>query len=913
MRVSVLALTCISGLYSQAQCDRRAELDDKERTAVIAASQGTRESVSVELLADEACFRRVVEAVRRLGSQERFLDAKVGYAWFMVPKANLLDILDLAGVAEVWTATNDIEYTSWDPPQPPGPTAPMPHFTIPFPSVASVLPGDGPYFPAQESGLTDLWKGHPTADGRGVRVAFFDDGVDLLHPALSRALTAEGREVPKVSDFLTLSQPDEAAGWVRFDSPIKTVKGKFDARGRTWTAPYEGAFRFGIYSRRTYFGVWTPAVRGDLPPSIDVTAGVLWDEEAGRVWVDTNGDGSFLDQKPLRDYAETQDWDYFGTKDATADNRVPFGVKIDRSQARVYVSLAGASHGTFVAGTLAGNRLSGGLYDGAAPNVQLVDARGYTLNGQLATVIASLARNDVSALNRSSNFGGRSPGGGFEVDFYQRVLNRATTIYDKPISCYCYSKNALFIGDYQSAEMLRRNRQTKPPYSEAIHGAFLPASDGLMNSLLAPSAMLTGNSRYSPLFAKDKSGRTVWSGELPGSPAPDGYSIGENPSPTIPFGAGVMADLISEARRQHIPYTANRLIQAILTSSRLVKPFPTFQQGHGVIDAAGAWDQLTRMAAADDRANPELTSFIIEQGSSQERHPAEGFWSDFPEKRGAQTGQLWVTRRGGHRGSRRYALSLRGNDGTFQLLTRQLSLIQGVPAPVRFSFRVSPGQHLAFVRLLDISARVVMQEVPLFERTSVSEAIAPGVYEYRTTLSPLSADYQYVYLDPAVQAARFVMRVPYVGNGRYSGLAIPGVARGFLDNHRPSGPPLDPIHHVGPMEEVESLISNAGGGALALGKPHTYSIDWSNAGQIEYATPYDDPVPDVPIDGSFLIQKYAVTISGDGERLVATNQLADVTGRLELYNADVETESLDSAGSHGQAILERTLPAHLAQ
>lgn len=926
--LSLALLLFITSALAAAQCTKRPTLDDTERAALVAAAESNRSEISVELLDHEGCFQQMLDELHALGAKDRFTDAKVGYAWVMLPREKVPQIADLAGASEAWAGAADAGYQVWNaPPKGPAETAPVPSFTIPITHVAAELPPDGPYFPAQEAGLQELWKAHPDADGRGVRVALYDDGIDLLHPSLEQTIGAEGQRLPKVADIVPVSSPEEAEGWVRFGDPIHAVDGRFEAAGREWRAPHDGVFRFGMYRDELYFGAWFPGSSLGKPPAdVLLSVGVLWDENSNRVWVDTNGDGSFVDQKALGDYGETHDIDWFGSKTGDSDNRLPFGVKLSRDQNAVYISLGKGNHASAVAGTLAANRLTGGLYDGSAPNAQLVDVRGVTMNGMIVPVLAALGRKDVDLLNRSGIFIRYGPGSTLEEEFDRHVLDRATAAYDKPISCLCFSTGALSVDDYQSAEMLRRNRQTQPPYLEATNSDARPDLDGLINTIVAPSAMLATESRFNPIYVSSKEGKmvsTFGEGSGPGSPAPAGYWIGANPSPTIPYGAGVMADLISEARREHVRYNAHRIVAAVLLSGRIVSRIPLAQQGHGVINAAGAWEQLVKMAKADDPANPELTSFMVEEEHGGVRQPVQGFWADFPGKGESRSVRLWITRHGGYAGERVYRLALLKDDDTFQLATTRLRLPQGVAVPVSFSFKPGAGDHLAFMQLIDDAANALMAEIPLKERSSAGVPVSPGVEVYKTTLPPLRSESAHFHFDPTVQAARFVMRVPNAGLARFSNRGMPeflynsvGAPKpgGRLQETKlPTGTAVEASHHVGPMEQFDTLFEASSINPFAGSKPHVYDVYWSNGGGIEYATPYDPPVPDVPISGTVVISKYAVALNHSGNGVQVTNQLADITGRVEFYDAKLDSAQLAGEGSHSEAVLNRTLPAHLAE
>src|SRR5207302_8181196 len=133
---------------------------------------------------------------------------------------------------------------------------------------------------------------------------------------------------------------------------------------------------------------------------------------------------------------------------------------------------------------------------------------------------------------------------------------RAIAVYDKPIACFCTAANALHVMDYQSPELLRRNTRAPPPLAESVTSMVWFTQDGLVNTVLAPSAQLITQSRYDPMALPWEDGRLytwpIGSETRPASPAPDGYAIGFNESPTIPVVSGILADLIGEARRSRI-------------------------------------------------------------------------------------------------------------------------------------------------------------------------------------------------------------------------------------------------------------------------------------------------------------------------------------------------------------------------
>ena len=225
----------------------------------------------------------------------------------------------------------------------------------------------------------------------------------------------------------------------------------------------------------------------------------------------------------------------------------------------------GGVHGAFIGGAIAANRMTGGLFDGAAPAAQLIDVRsGVTL---IPSILRALARDDVDVVNRSGLIAMDLASGTFS----RRVFERALAVYQKPLVCFCNLPNALHVNDYQSADMLRRNRQLPPPHGEAMNSAAPFNADGLSNMVLAPSTSLLASSRYAPLDVAWDDHRRHMTKDRLSPPAPDGYSIGANNSPTIAFASGIVADLIGLARAKGIRYDYIRLMHAIFTSARQVR------------------------------------------------------------------------------------------------------------------------------------------------------------------------------------------------------------------------------------------------------------------------------------------------------------------------------------------------------
>lgn len=911
----ILLLTCHgSGL---AECTTAASPELDYVAMFVSAAHGSRPIVAVEALSQPGCEERMLAALNATGADVRFADRRVGYAMAMVPREKVMDILDLPGLQTAVAADRDSFYANpYQNPAPgreePGRAAPVPKISLPYPRVATELPPGGPYFAADEAGLTELWRKYPLADGRGVRIAVADRGLELLHPALQFAKDLRGNSIPKTADVISVTTPADDEGWVQLGDPISIVNGHFEALGSTWIAPSEeGVFRFGLYRRTVRLGVWEWAPDPTLT-TLNLSVGLLWNEKTGEVRVDTDGDHDFRNERVLHDFGKTQEIAWFGQKDSDGDNRIPFGVKADRAANRIYLSIADSPHGGMIEGTLAANRVSGGLFDGAAPSAQLIDVRSPPRIWFMQLMLRAFARKDIDVLNVSGILGyGR---GVTNESFWRSVIERAIAVYDKPLACYCDSIGSLHVSDYQSREMLRRNRQLGPPYWDAVNGGVDLFPDGRINLILAPSANLTTESRYMPFDRLFKDGRRHFDGiiDAMSPPSPDGYTIGANPSPTIPVVTGILADLVGEARREHVRFSAPRLTEAVAIGARVLGDFPAAQQGFGVVDANAAWEQLKAMSAVDDPNNPVLTSFTVEEAVQGDRKPVQGYQADEVPDGQTISGELWVTRHGGYAGPRSYRLDLKLDDKTYSLPDRKAVFIRDQPTVVHFKAVATPGLHVAFLQLIDAQAGVVMQEIPLAVRTPHMPAtVAAGVEQYRELLPPRRSDRVYVELDKSVQAAGFRMTIPYAGGAGISARVIPGLIFGvagdrFVPTTAPSGPPVDAAHHVGPIQDLQSLYENS--------TPGIQEAFWENRGRPEYETPYDPPAPDIPISGTLTVTQYAIKFAEESNKTVrATNQLAELEGHTEFYDANIHILALAGVGSRGSSEIVRTIPGGLTQ
>jgi len=154
-----------------------------------------------------------------------------------------------------------------------------------------------------------------------------------------------------------------------------------------------------------------------------------------------------------------------------------------------------------------------------------------------------------------------------------------------------------------------------------------------------------------------------------------------------------------------------------------------------------------------------------------------------------------------------------------------------------------------------------MQQIPLHIIVpNRLTRVAPGTYRFHTTIPPRRGQIQYFAFPGHPSAIAVRVQIPFdgkrmhpdhgIGKSSRTMMAVPlsprmigeESSRWFVDldpPQEPTGTALDPVHHVGPMENLQTVDRHPDGSLLWL--------YWGNRELPEYETPYDSPAPTVPI------------------------------------------------------------------
>ncbi|MGH9893313.1 MAG: S8 family serine peptidase, partial [bacterium] len=101
---------------------------------------------------------------------------------------------------------------------------------------------------------------------------------------------------------------------------------------------------------------------------------VLWDEDGEVVWLDTNQDRDFTDEKPMMDYAVRRDVGVIGHDVPATPRResAGFTVQADKATKSVRLSLGVGWHATLVGAAAVAQSTDGGLFRAIASEAQLI-------------------------------------------------------------------------------------------------------------------------------------------------------------------------------------------------------------------------------------------------------------------------------------------------------------------------------------------------------------------------------------------------------------------------------------------------------------------------------------------------------------------------------------------------------------
>jgi hypothetical protein len=588
-------------------------------------------------------------------------------------------------------------------------------------------PPINPYLPTNAIGAPQFIASHPTFDGRGVVVAVVDTNIDLLLPELRAAKTLDGTPVAKFADIYSAAPkalaPTEGdshiGGYVRVEmgTKLKASAGKLSFQNHTYSVPLDDEYRIGLLNERIA-GPTGDLNRDGNPPGSSELFAVLWDDTTNTVWVDTNQNYDFNDEKPMTDYSLHHDIGTFGTDDPKTEVRdtVGFVVQTDAPHQTVFVIPGYGPHGTGVTGAAFGAGFFGGKLDGVAPGAQIISippGRGPLLTaGYIEAVITAMKDRRVDIV--SIEFGNFVPLNDGRSTF-STIANRLTHKYGKLLFAGAGNGNdglngiispadaqeVIAVGSYMSKETSSVNYGVVLPDADNMNGytSHGPTKEGgLKPNLLAPSIVLTTKVGFLP--GENRYGNYS---------LPAGYQVYGGTSTSTPFAAAGAALLISAAKQSGVKYDARRLQRAMMSTARFLDKYSPEQQGVGLLQVPAAWEALKHAPEPIDIVSRAPVKAVLSESLQQ---PDQG--NGIFEREGWTAGQqgqriISFTRTSGAPGPMKFQLRWTGNDETFRA-PAEIAL----PLDTAFDVTISiapktNGVHSAILNLVSANGVVVHQ------------------------------------------------------------------------------------------------------------------------------------------------------------------------------------------------------------
>jgi hypothetical protein len=588
------------------------------------------------------------------------------------------------------------------------------------PPLLSWYPVLNRYDPLADLRALDFRTQNPNWDGRGVTLAIIDMSLDPLLPELQAAFTLDGKPVQKIIGYETAvdSEEEPEGRWLAMKDTVSTHGTELRYKDRAYTAPRAGRFRIELLNEAVFDSLSRNGLNKDLnrdgnPKESSRLFAVLWDERTDDVWVDTNQDGSFANEKMLTDFRTRPEFGVFGTDklETAVRESVGFGIQIDKTKKQVAINVGAASHASLVVGAAVASRGTSGKFNGVAPGAQLVNvAEGCLPYGQTEAVIQAFKnpKVDIAWLEHCANItrpytlrDGRLT----TTVIYERLIAKYNKHLIVPTHNYpvlggtddiVMAAGAIGIGGHESKENFFINHGVRVKHDDnlLITGGYGPMGNGAFGAdIISPSNYISTARGWEET-------RPIAGGLYR---LPPGYTIAGGTSTATPTAAGAVALLLSAARQNGIKHDPFRVRHAIISSARYVPHIPIYKQGSGVLNVAGAWEVLKALNSSADPVTIVARAPVKHNFSHTLATPHTGV--GLYERGGWSAGQngertVTFTRTSGPKEAMTFALNWTGNtDNTF---STPANVALPLNRPVDVKIGIAPrtaGAHTAMLTL----------------------------------------------------------------------------------------------------------------------------------------------------------------------------------------------------------------------
>lgn len=417
------------------------------------------------------------------------------------------------------------------------------------------------YLAKKDFGLLEFWQQNPEADGRGVRVGVFDDGISAHQPGFRVTTTGERkiRALLSLSSFThtTLTTEGDA-----FTGTVKEDRPSYDQR---------------------------PDLNGDGKLT-DIPVRV----RDGVICIDLNLSASFEDGECRKSFKESEEFFRIPNSQQTFIAEFDAATGVLRLQ---QPERAGDSHGEGVASVIAAHHPGNPSLDGVAPGAELVDIdiseatdkaaeNDYTL-GSILLGLEKLALEGAEVANISYSLFFSSVR---SQEFMAKAIDELVKKYNIVLS-FSAGNNGPGLGSL--------NRRVMYPDSVLVAGAFvskeLDARVWGVSGLPDEGRVVYYSSRGPGPLGEGGPLMIAPLSSLAHADPTSGYSAFSGTSSASPALAGAATVLISAIKQHGLKVDATTVVHALRLSGKRLENEPFVAQGYGLPQVGAALEIYRRL------------------------------------------------------------------------------------------------------------------------------------------------------------------------------------------------------------------------------------------------------------------------------------------------------------------------------
>lgn len=434
----------------------------------------------------------------------------------------------------------------------------------------------------------DVFRENTGVDGRGIRVAVIDTGIDVSHPDLQK--TPGGSiKIVDYADFTDEGRVETKYVAAAGGNTIKIDGIEFNVAG---IKSKSGKYHLGFLKEKQL------DERGYINQDLnrdgdsDDSFGVLVTDPVlpgiyDTVYVDGNLNFNFTDERPLEAYSKGYKWSTFGRDDPGTEyvEESSFVVsEINPAGDTVKLSFDGNGHGTHVAGIIG----AWGAMQGTAPGVQILAIKALGSSGDgnwddIAGAVDYAKKHGADIINISiGNLSSSKQEQKAQSELIKKItIDKKTLVVMaagntgpglSTVSDGGDSDSVITVGAYMSSALWSINYNVQVPGETLWYFSGVgPASSGSsLPSVVAPSSAVSTVAR--------------WDGA--------GYFLMDGTSMAAPFVSGSAALLMQKSRMEGMDVTAASIKKSLEKGARKIDGYNPLEQGNGLIDVVKAWDIL---------------------------------------------------------------------------------------------------------------------------------------------------------------------------------------------------------------------------------------------------------------------------------------------------------------------------------